>query len=252
MRYSACIEWLFAETGDFPARIRAARRAGLDGVEFWKWTDKDLEPIAAALDETGLGLTGLVAEPMVPLTDPARHAEFLEGLEASIAVARRLGAPVLIAQAGDDLAGRTRAEQHAAITAGLSRAADVLAGSGVVLAVEPLNTRVDHKGYFLSSTAEALDIVDAVGRPEIRIVYDIYHSAVMGEEIADVLAGRLDRVAHVHLADAPGRHEPGSGTMDWGRRIDWLAANGYPGMIGLEYMPTGETAASLRALLGRR
>ena len=85
----------------------------------------------------------------------------------------------------------------------------------------------------------------------MKIVYDIYHSAVMGEEIADVLAGRLDRVAHVHLADAPGRHEPGSGTMDWQRRVDWLAANGYTGMVGLEYMPTKETVASLETLLGR-
>lgn len=251
MKYSACIEWLFAETGDFPERIRAAKRAGLDGVEFWKWTNKDIDGIVGALDETGLALTGVVAEPMVPLTDPARHAEFLEGLRASIDVARRLGAPLLIAQTGDDLAGRTRAEQRAALTACLGRAADILKGSGVVLAIEPLNTRVDHKGYYLSSTAEGLDIIDVVGRPEIRIVYDIYHSAVMDEEIAEVLAGRIDRVAHVHLADAPGRHEPGSGMMDWRRRVGWLEANGYAGMVGLEYMPTGETAASLRALLER-
>lgn len=249
MKYSACIEWLFAETGDFPARIRAAKRAGLDGVEFWKWTTKDIGPIAAALDETGLKLTGFVAEPMVPLTDPARHAEFLDGLQASIDMARRLGSPVLIAQTGDDLPGRTRAEQRAALTTCLVKAADVLKGSGVVLAIEPLNTRVDHKGYYLSSTAEGLDIIDDVGRPEIRIVYDIYHSAVMDEEIGDVLAGRLDRVAHVHLADTPGRHEPGSGTMDWQRRVDWLIANGYIGIVGLEYMPTKGTVASLEKLL---
>ena len=251
MKYSACIEWLFAETGDFPARIRAARRAGLDGVEFWKWTTKDIDPIASALDETGLKLTGFVAEPMVPITDPACHAEFLEGLKASIDMARRLKAPVLIAQTGDDLAGRTREEQRDALASCLSSAADVLKGSGVVLAIEPLNIRVDHRGYYLSSTVEGLDIIDAVGRPEVGIVYDIYHSAVMDEEISEVLVGRLDRVAHVHLADAPGRHEPGAGTMDWRRRVDWLEANGYSGMIGLEYMPTGETTASLRRLFGR-
>jgi hydroxypyruvate isomerase len=250
MKYSACIEWLFAEAGDFPERIRAARRAGLDGVEFWKWTTKEIDPIAAALDETGLRLTGFVAEPMVPLTDPARHAEFLEGLKASVDMARRLKAPVLIAQTGDDLAGRSRAEQRAALTACLARAADVLKGSGVVLAIEPLNTRIDHKGYYLASTTEGIDIIDDVGRPEIRIVYDIYHSAVMDEEIGEVLAGRVDRVAHAHLADAPGRHEPGSGAMDWQRRVEWLEANGYVGMIGLEYMPTKETVASLAKLRG--
>lgn len=249
MKYSACIEWLFAEDGDFPERIRAARRAGLDGVEFWKWSTKQIDPIEVALEETGLKLTGFVAEPMVPLTDPAHHGEFIEGLKASVEMARRLKAPVLIAQTGNDLAGRTRAEQRLALTECLARAADVLKGSGVVLAIEPLNTRVDHKGYYLSSTVEGLDIVDTVGRPEIRIVYDIYHSAVMEEEISGVLAGRLDGVAHVHLADAPGRHEPGSGAMDWQRRMNWLVANGYNGMIGLEYMPTKGTVASLEELL---
>lgn len=248
MKYSACIEWLFAEAGDFPDRVRAAHRAGLDAVEFWLWTNKDIPALKAAVDETGIAVAGMVAEPMVPLTDPAQHDAFLEGLERSIDTARTLGAPALIAQAGADLPGRSRAEQRAALVSCLARAADVLKGSGVVLMVEPLNTRVDHVGYFLPSTTEGLDIIDEVNRPEIRLVYDIYHSAVMDEEISEVLAGRLDRVAHVHLADAPGRHEPGSGTMDWQRRLKWLTDNGYRGLVGLEYMPTERTVKSLGAL----
>lgn len=248
MKYSACIEWLFAEAGDFPDRIRAAHNAGLDGIEFWLWSNKDIEALGAAVRETGIAITGMVAEPMVPLTDAAQHDAFLEGLRRSIDVARGLGAPALIAQAGADLPGIPRAEQYAALVSCLSRAADVLKGSGVVLMVEPLNTRVDHAGYFLPSTAEGLDIVDEVGRPEIRLIYDIYHSAVMDEEISEVLAGRLDRVAHVHLADAPGRGEPGAGTMDWRRRLAWLGDNGYRGLVGLEYRPTKDTVESLSAL----
>ena len=248
MKYSACIEWLFAEVGDFPERVRAAHKAGLDGIEFWLWTNKDIDAMLAAVRETGIAVTGMVAEPMVPLTDPAQHGAFLDGLKRSIDIARRLGAPALIAQAGADLQGRSREEQRAALVACLARGADVLKGSGVVLMVEPLNTRVDHAGYFLPSTVEGLDIIDEVNRPEIRLIYDIYHSAVMGEDVAEVLKGRLDRVAHVHLADAPGRHEPGSGTMDWRRRLQWLTDNGYRGMVGLEYMPTQSTEASLRAL----
>lgn len=247
--YSACIEWLFAaEAPDFADRIRAAARADLAGVEFWLWRNKDIPSIEAALGETGLRLTGFVAEPMVPLTDPACHADFLEGLKASIDVARRLKAPTLIAQAGADLPGRSRPEQRQALVDCLGRAAEVLAGSGVRLAVEPLNTLVDHVGYFLPSTLEGLDIVDEVGRPEIRILYDIYHSAVMSEEIAEVLAGRVDRLAHVHLADAPGRHQPGSGKLDWPTRIRWLRENGYRGLVGLEYKPTGSTLDSLAAI----
>jgi hydroxypyruvate isomerase len=251
MKFSACIEWLFAEAGDFPARVRAAHRAGLDGIEFWLWTNKDSDAILAAVNETGIAVTGMVAEPMVPLTDAAQHDAFLEGLKRSIAMAHKLGAPALIAQAGADLQDRSRSQQRAALVACLERSADVLKGSGVVLMVEPLNTRIDHVGYFLPSTVEGLDIIDEVGRPEIRLIYDIYHSAVMDEEIADVLTNRMDRVAHVHLADAPGRHEPGSGTMDWERRLRWLTEAGYDGFVGLEYMPTQSTEASLRILFER-
>ncbi|MBB2677475.1 UNVERIFIED_ORG: sugar phosphate isomerase/epimerase [Rhizobium esperanzae] len=100
-RYSACIEWLFAEEGDsFADRIRRAHAGGLTAVEFWRWTDKDLDAIESALDEAGLEVTSLVAEPMVALTDAANRQAWLAGLAESVAVARRLGAPVLIAQAG--------------------------------------------------------------------------------------------------------------------------------------------------------
>jgi len=250
MKYSACIEWLFApESPDFANRIRLARDAGLDAVEFWKWTEKDIPAVEKALAETKLALSSLVAEPMIPLTDPASHDAFLVGLRASAEMANRLGAKVLIAQAGDDLPGRTRAEQHQALVDCLTQAADVLAGTGVVLGLEPLNTLIDHKGYFLHSTVEGLDIIDEVNRPEIRIVYDIYHSLVMEEATAEVLKDRIDRVAHVHIADHPGRNEPGSGTLELSKSLHWLFDNGYNGFVGLEYRPTADTQSSLEMTL---
>ena len=249
-RYSACIEWLFAEEGDFfPDRIRRAHAGDLTAIEFWRWTDKDLDAIEAALKETGLAVTSLVAEPMIALTDAANRQAWLEGLAESAAVARRLGAPVLIAQAGDDLPDLSREEQRQALTETLRAGADVLAGSGVRLGVEPLNTRIDHIGYFLASTREGLDIVDDVARPEIGIVYDIYHSAVMDERTDEVLQGRLDRVFHVHVADHPGRNEPGSGGIDLAHRLNWIFANGYDGAVGLEYRPTRSGADAVKAAI---
>jgi hydroxypyruvate isomerase len=247
MGWSACIEMLFADEPVFAHRIRAAKAQRFDAVEFWQWSNKDLDAVAAALAETGLPLAGILCEPIANLTNAATHGFFLAGVEASLGAAKRLGAPLMIAQAGNVVAGASRPAQHAALVDGLKRAADIVAGSGVIVALEPLNDRVDHPGYFLTSTTEGLDVIDEVGRPEIRLLYDIYHAAVMGEAI-ELLDGRLDRVAHVHLADAPGRHEPGSGQMDWQARLDWLAAHGYAGLVGLEYRPSAGTVDSLRWL----
>jgi hydroxypyruvate isomerase len=254
MKLSACIEWLFAdETANFADRIRLAHPHGVEAVEFWRWTNKDVGSIEWALNETGIDLASFVAEPMIALTDRANQAAFIEGLKRSVEVARRLGAGTLIAQAGDDLAGKSRDEQRAALTETLGRAGEVLADSGVRLGVEPLNTLIDHVGYFLGSTREGLDIVRQTGRTEIGIIYDIYHSAVMGEDTARVIGGDIDRVFHVHIADHPGRNEPGSGSIDLKARVDWLVAQGYAGALGLEYRPTqpsAQTIAQTRRLLG--
>jgi hydroxypyruvate isomerase len=251
-KFSACVEWLFAdEAADFSDRIRLAAKSGFDAIEFWHWTSKDIGKIEVAMRETGIALASFVAEPMISLTDRSNHSDFLEGLRRSAALARRLGAKTLIAQAGNDLAGASRADQRAALTECLVHAAEILRGSGVTLGLEPLNTRIDHIGYFLGSTAEGLDIVDEVGSPNIKIVYDIYHSAVMNEKTEHVLAGRFDRVAHVHVADHPGRNQPGSGAVDLRERLNWIFANGYGGYVGLEYRPVGGTSAHMADVLAR-
>jgi len=248
--YSACIEWLFATPDDrFEDRIARAAAAGLGFIEFWRWTDKDLDAIEAALNRTGLKVSSLVAEPMIPLTDINNRETWLEGLTQSVAVAKRLGAPVLIAQAGDDLPGLSRREQREALIGTLRAAADILQGTGVRLGVEPLNTRIDHIGYYLDSTREALDIIDEVNRPEIGITYDIYHSAVMDEKTEDVIANRISRIIHVHIADHPGRNDPGTGSIDLRHRLDWLFDHGYQGAIGMEYRPLTADAAAVKAAL---
>jgi len=248
--YSACIEWLFATPDDrFEDRIARAATAGLGFIEFWRWADKDLDAIEAELNRTGLKVSSLVAEPMIPLTDINNRDIWLQGLTQSITVAKRLGAPVLIAQAGDDLPGLSRQEQRHALIGTLRGAADILDGTGVRLGVEPLNTRIDHIGYYLDSTREALDIIDEVNRPEIGITYDIYHSAVMDEKTEDVIGNRVSRVVHVHVADHPGRNDPGTGEIDLGHRLDWLFARGYQGAVGLEYRPLTTNVEAVKAAL---
>lgn len=245
MRYSACIDMLFVPESDDPAqRIRLAKAAGFDAVEFWLWSNKDLDAIEDALGETGLTLAGIVAEPFAELTRTTDHQRFFDGLAQSRDVALRLGAKMLIAQGGPELSGVSRASQHDALVQAMAGSADVLKGSGLRLGLEPLNTRVDHKGYYLSSTAEGLDIVNAVDRPEIGLTYDLYHSMVMDEVPQEVMAGQIERIVHLHIADHPGRNQPGTGVLALAGAVHWLADNGYEGFAGLEYKPIGDSAAS--------
>lgn len=249
MTYSACLELLFKpETPLFAERLYLANDVGFTAVEFWGWRNKDLDVVERALGETGLSLIGFVAEPMLPLTDGSQHNAFLTGLRESIATARRLGAKCLIAQAGDDQLGTPRERQHDAIVDVLKRAVPMLEHDGIVLLLEPLNTRVDHPGYYLAHTPEGLDLIEEIGSPSVRLLYDVYHSVVMGEIPNKVLAGRVPLIGHVHLADAPGRHEPGSASMPWRAHLDWLHSRGYQGYVGLEYSPSMDTVSSLKEL----
>ena len=240
------MEWLFTEAGEHTAdRIRAAAAHGLTAVEIWGWRDKDLDSIEAALNETGVTLLSLVVDPQLALTDPANHETYLDGVRDSLAAAQRLGAPNLVVVSGDELPGVDRDRQRAAVVEVLARAVAILEGSDVTLLLEPLNTRVDHVGTFLSSTREGLDIVAEVGSPQLRLLLDAYHALMMDEDLAVAVGDDIGLVGHVQVADAPGRHEPGTGTIDWAHQFRTLRDLGYTGYWGMEYTPTVGTTESL-------
>lgn len=244
---AANLEWLFTETADSTAdRIRSAAAHGLDAVEIWGWRDKDVDAIRAALDETGVTLLSLIVDPQLQLTDPSTHELYLDGVRDSLAVAIALGAPNLVVVAGEEVDGVPRRAQHDAVVSVLARAAEIVAGSGVTLLLEPLNSRVDHVGTYLWSTREGLDIVREVGSPQLRLLLDAYHALVMGEDLAAEVGDDIGLVGHVQVADAPGRHEPGTGTIDWEAQFRLLRDLGYTGRWGMEYTPSRETVASLR------
>jgi hydroxypyruvate isomerase len=248
LELSPCLDLLFG-TGETPvdhaSRIRRAAAAGFTWAEMWGWREADIPAIGAALDETGITLNLLTCEPLGRIVDPSTHAEFLDGVERSAAIAADLGAPHVVVLAGDTLDDVSRANQTDAVVDALRLAGPIAAEHGVTLLLENLNTRVDHVGHFLDRTPDALDILDAVDDPAVRLLFDLYHAAVMDETPADVLDGRLERLGHVQIADVPGRHEPGSGRIDWDRDLGWLVDHGYRGRLGLEYVPTGGTLESI-------
>ncbi|NEE03919.1 TIM barrel protein [Phytoactinopolyspora halotolerans] len=216
----------------------------MPAVEILWWRNKDLERLSAALTQTGIDLQTMGVDPIISLVDPASHDSFITALEQSAQAAHNLNCPYLVISAGEVLDDATRPVQHQAVADVLHRAVPVLEPTGRTLLLENLNSRVDHVGTYLDSTAECLDIVDEVNSPRVKVLYDLYHSITMGERPEQVLDGRVDRVAHVQIADTPGRHEPGTGTIDWASELTTLRKLGYEGRIGLEYIPTTETPRS--------
>ena len=257
IRLSACIEMLFAER-PFIERIAAAKAAGFDGFEFWGWADKDMGAIKAAMAASKLPCAGFA----LATRDAARGKAYADGcmlrrknasvyvemVEESAEAAKALGVATLITTVGNELTAISRGAQQDSIVECLIAAAPVAKRHGVTLVLEPLNIAVDHKGYYLSTSAQAFEILEAVNSPNVKMLFDIYHQQITEGNVIDNLTRCVGRIGHFHLADVPGRHEPGSGEIDYRNVFRALREAGYERYVGLEYQPRGDTDATLRAL----
>jgi hydroxypyruvate isomerase len=160
----------------------------------------------------------------------------------ALSFARRLGCGQMNALVGLSLSGVPREEQLARAAANVRFAAR--AAAPITILIEAINT-LDHGPYLLSSTAEAAAFVRAVGEPNVALQYDVFHMARMGEDVEAALRAHINLVAHVQIADLPGRGEPGSGSLDFSALYALLEELGYGGWVSAEYRPTGSTEASL-------
>lgn len=246
MKLSVCID---AVMQGIPVAAALARLKGIgvEAFEFWSWWDKDMDAVRAAAKETGL-VPAAMCTKMISLTDPAQRGEYLDGLRESVAVAKELGCRTLISQTGDDT-GADRAAQHQSLVGGLREAAPILEEAGITLVVEPLNTYVDHKGYYLYSSAEGFAVIDEVDSPNVKLLYDIYHQQIMEGNIIDTVTANLDKIGHFHAAGVPGRHELNTGELNYRAIFDAVDAAGYDHYIGLEYFPLDKPETGILAYL---
>lgn len=250
LRFAANLSFLFTELA-FLERFAAARAAGFGAVEFHFPYAYD----KAALSEVVLTSGVEVILFNLPPGDwdagergiachPERVAEFQEGVGLAIDYAQALGCHRLNCLAGIVSGDSTVARARDTLIENLRFAAAVTQRAGIELVMEPLNTR-DNPGYLISTTRAGLEIIAAVGSPNLRLQYDIYHAQVMEGDLARTLEANLPRIGHIQLADNPGRHEPGSGEINFPFLLQHLSAIGYPGWIGCEYKPLIGTEASL-------
>jgi hydroxypyruvate isomerase len=249
-KFAANLSLLFNEL-DFLDRFGAARAAGFDAVEFLFPYAFEPERIAARLQRYGLELVlhnlpagDWAAGERGLACDPRRSAEFADGVGLAIDYARELGVRRLHCLAGKLPPKVSRERAHAAYVANLRHAAARCAEHGIALLIEPINDR-DIPGYFLTGTAQAAAVIAEVGAPNLFLQYDIYHMQRMEGELADTLRRYLPLIRHIQLADVPGRHQPGTGEINFPFLFRLLDELGYDGWVGCEYLPQGETAASL-------
>ena len=223
----------------FPERIRAAHALGFKAFEFWPWRGKDLDAISAAMKETGMVCTQFTGWGFVPgMNDPANHEALEREITEGCQVAKKLGAKMMCVVAGNDIRGKSQAEMHAAVIAGLKRVAKIAESNDVMLVLEPMNVRVDHKGHCLYGSPDAIRIVRAVGSSHVKILWDLYHMHISEGDLCGHLREGIAEIGYVQLADHPGRNEPGTGEIHYNRVLKELDALGYHGWVGVECSPS--------------
>ena len=250
LRYSANLTMLFNEV-PFIERFGRAAAAGFRAVEFLFIHNVDQGAVAQELQRHGLDLVLFDPEggdfaggDRGYLCDPGRRDHCFKTIEDAIVTARRLGCRRLNVLAGNRVDGGDAVDMRRTVVETLGRAASLAQAAGITLLIEVLNTWESPR-YFLDRSRLALDIVREVGAPNVRFQFDCYHLQRMEGQLIDGLTQNLEWIGHVQIADVPGRHEPGTGEVNYPNVLAALERAGYEGYVGLEYRPSGRTEESL-------
>lgn len=250
MNLSVCIDLMYTYC-DFYERFAEAAADGIKTVEFWKWSNKDLDRVCALLQENGQQVSifnidcqdeQLSYDLSRGILNDGRADEFLRALTESIPVYKRLNAKAMIV-----LIGEHKPYNEENVYKCLEAAKPILEKENVNLIVEPLNA-TDRVGYSMPYAAPVLALIQKLNSPHIRMLYDIYHQNMTGDFDLEEVRKNIGLIGHFHVADVPGRHEPGTGNVDYVsilKQIDVI----YDGFVGLEYRATkkdGETYGFLK------
>ena len=249
-KFCANLTMLFHEV-DFLDRFEKAAKTGFKGVEYlfpYAWKK---EQLAEKLGAFGLSQ----ALHNLPAGDwnkgergiaclPGRETEFQEGVGKAIEYAKALKCPQVNCLAGLTPAGVPADKVRKTLVANLRFAAAALEKEGIRLLVEALNDK-DVPGFYLVRTADVLALIQEVGHPNVYVQYDVYHMQIMEGNLTKTIQANLDKIAHIQIADNPGRNEPGTGEINYPYLFKTIDAAGYQGWIGCEYKPAGKTEDGL-------
>jgi hydroxypyruvate isomerase len=253
----ACIETLYTELSFFD-RFEAAKKDGFEFVEFWNWTDKDLAVVKERAAASGIKISGFNGDADYSLIDPSHKEKYLDFLKRSVDAAQKTGGLSVtihsnaLAKDGkvvNDYAWLSDTVKKCAMFDTLLECARIAEQSGIGMNLEALNVITDHVGNYLVHTGDAAEMTRLIGSPKLKILYDIYHMQLNEGNICGNISAFIDQIGHIHVADAPGRHEPGTGEINYSRVFAHLEKAGYTGLIGYELFPETTTANAVRAIM---
>ncbi len=252
MKPVICFEPLYSDRAP-GEKIAHIARLGFQYVEFWGWRDKDIPAILEACDKYHVTVANFSGHRGGSPVSENTHQLLLQDLAEAVTVAQTLGCHILMmltnalnedGSVTDSFEQIPECEKYENTIMALYKALDSTP-EGINLVLEPLNTLVDHPGYFLKDIATASSLIRDIGSQRLKILCDLYHLGVMGNDLEQVITDFLPDIGYFHVADFPGRHEPGSGSADWTSLLTLIKDSGYTGYVGFEYFPEKDADESL-------
>lgn len=247
----------------FEERIEAAKKAGFSAWEMWNWANRDVQALGEIIEKADLPAAGclvgsrddqrITAWQKGGMLVESNATLFAEMVEETISTVDILGIKTFIVTTGNTLENVPMEQQQQAIVSCLSAAAPILKKHGCTIVLEPLNVLVNHMGQYLSTSKQGFEILRQVGSEHVKLLYDVYHQQITEGNLIDTITKNIDAIGHFHIADVPGRYEPGTGEINYKNVLRAISKTGYSHYVGCEYRPsqgktTEESAKEILAL----
>lgn len=257
VRKCACIDTLYTEL-PWEERFQAAKNDGFEAVEFWDWRIRDLDATRKAAENAGIMISGFNGDADYSLVDPSHKEKYIDYLKESMKAAKTIGAKSVTIHSNalgdggivvnhyDELSDTVKL---CSMYDMLLECAKIAEKEEINLNLEALNITTDHVGNFLKYTQMGAEICRLINSPRLKLLYDVYHMQINEGCICDTITQYGDQFGHVHVADAPGRHEPGTGEINYKKVLRHLEESGYQGLVGYELFPMTDTATAVKAIM---
>lgn len=218
---------------------------GFHGLEYLNWKSvQDIRELVKAQERLGVGISA-VCTTFFNLVDGSAREQYLDGLRQTLTFCKEAGTPSIITQTGQEILGISREKQKSDMVETLKICASMCEEAGVVLELEPLNGLINHPGHFLQVSDESAEVIDRVGSPFIKLVFDVYHQQITEGNVIRNAVAYIDRINHFHIADNPGRKQPGTGELNYLNILKSIKDTGFDGFVGLECGYTIDTDEAL-------